>query len=120
LNSAPIKADPNNAMNYISIPLRRIITLVVWMLFLTPIILSAQPIVNAVIPATARAGEQVTITGSGFSATANSVWIGTLPAQVVSQAANSITIRVPDFAAYGKVKVLNQTTGLMGESITQF
>ncbi len=56
--------------------------------------------VTGILPASARVGENVTITGTGFSTTpsANSVTFGSTPATVVSANPNGLVVTVPNVA----------------------
>lgn len=83
---------------------------------------AAPPVVMAFAPMSGVPGTTVTITGSGFGATAgqNSVFFGTVPATVQSASATSIVCRVPAGASFCNIGVLNKTTGLRGISTPSF
>ena len=71
---------------------------------------SPQPVVTAVAPTYARYGQQITVTGHGFSAESSkdSVRIGSLFAPVVSASPGALTVTAPPGSG-GRVVV--QTTG---------
>lgn len=64
--------------------------------------------VLSLVPVKAAVGSEVTLSGSGFSATpaANSVRFGSAVGQVVSASAHRLVVKVPAGAAAGKVKVV--------------
>jgi len=83
---------------------------------------SPPPSVTAFTPLAGIPGTTVTITGSGFGATAgqNGVFFGTIPAVIQSASATSIVCRVPAGASFCNIGVLNKTTGLRGLSAASF
>ena len=78
----------------------------------------AQPKVTMLNPQSGPAGTMVTITGTGFNATAsaNIVYFGAVQAQVTGGSATSLTVQAPAGATYQPVSVLNTATGLTGFS----
>jgi RHS repeat-associated protein len=68
---------------------------------------SSQLSVLSVVPATARPGDQVVVSGTGFSATAadDTVKFGTVPAQVTAATVNRLTVTVPAGAGSAPVSV---------------
>jgi hypothetical protein len=80
------------------------------------------PLVNSFSPASGPAGTVVTITGSGFGASAadNVVYLGGGKANIVSANSNSITVNVPFSATYNPITVINKTTGLQAVSTKSF
>ena len=83
---------------------------------------SLPPVIQAVSPSAGIPGTTVTITGSGFSATAsqNNVFFGTVPATLQSASSGQIVCTVPVGASLGAIQVLNKDNGLLGESLTPF
>lgn len=83
---------------------------------------SLPPIIESVSPSAGIIGTTVTITGSGFSATAsqNSVFFGTVPAKLASASSGQIVCTVPVGASLGTITVLNKDNGLLGESLFSF
>lgn len=79
---------------------------------------SGQPKITAFSPGSGPVGTSVTITGSGFQATASSnvVYFGAVRAAVTSASAASLTVTAPVGATYQPLSVLNVTTGLTGFS----
>ena len=77
----------------------------------------AQPVVSTVTPGFGIGGAtSVTITGSGFDATAANdvVFFGATKANVLTASTSSLTVTVPIGAIYAPVTVLNLTTHLTG------
>ncbi len=83
---------------------------------------SLPPVIQTVSPAAGMPGTTVTITGSGFSATAskNNVFFGTVPATLQSASSGQLVCTVPVGASLGTVQVLNKDNGLLGESPARF
>ena len=79
---------------------------------------SGQPKITAFGPGSGPVGTSVTITGSGFQATASSnvVYFGAVKAAVTSASAASLTVTAPVGATYQPLSVLNGATGLTGFS----
>ena len=69
------------------------------------------PIVSAISPTSARVGKTVTITGSGFDATAakNSVYFGAIKANVATATTTSLTAEVPTGATFNPLIVRSET-----------
>lgn len=96
--------------------------------------------VASLSPDYAKAGDQVTITGTGFSAlkSENTVLLGSVAATVIEATATSLKVEVPENALHGKFKVtvlsanaesgdfffipivteLDKTTAKAGETVT--
>jgi gliding motility-associated-like protein len=85
-------------------------------------ILPQPPVIASFSPASGPVGTQVTITGSGFNATAasNIVFFGATRATVSAASATSLTVTVPVGATYQYITVLNGTTKLQGASAKPF
>ncbi len=84
--------------------------------------LLAQPKINSISPGSAPAGAPVTISGTGFNATAglNTVYFGTVKATVNTASETSLSVSVPVSATYGPVTVLNTGTALSATSSQYF
>ncbi len=69
-----------------------------------------------------KPGLTLTITGSNFGVNIsdNKVYFGSIEAQISSASATSITVTVPVGAAYGKITVINTTTGVSKQSLKPF
>lgn len=69
-----------------------------------------------------KPGLTLTITGSNFGVNIsdNKVYFGSIEAQISSASATSITVTVPFGAAYGKITVINTTTGVSKQSLKPF
>ena len=93
-------------------------------LFLLPLAFcaAAQPVITSFTPASGPVGTPVTITGSGFNATAagNIVYFGAVRAAVTAASTTSITVTVPAGATYEPVSVLNTATALTGYASKPF
>lgn len=79
------------------------------------------PTVSGFTPANARVGEQVVITGSGFSSVAaeNTVSFNGTVATVTTSTLNSITVTVPSGATTGPLSVtVNGQTGMSNSNFT--
>lgn len=107
-------------MNLKQVPLRLITTLIVTsVIILFPQTSFSQvPSIASFSPAAATPGSEVVISGNGFASP--QVWIGNVKAQVTSNTATSITVRVPNHGVYGRLRVLNGTDGLQAESAGYF
>ncbi|MCF6407300.1 FG-GAP-like repeat-containing protein [Chitinophaga filiformis] len=83
---------------------------------------SLPPVIQNVSPSAGMIGSTVTITGSGFGTTAsqNSVFFGTVQAQLQSASSGQIVCTVPAGASLGTIQVLNKENGLLGESLSSF
>ena len=92
------------------------------LLFLTTFYVQAQPKITSITPINAPVGAPVTITGSGFNASAgsNTVLFGSIKAPVTSASATSLTVTVPAGTAYQIISVLNNVTRLTGYFNRQF
>ena len=79
------------------------------------------PRITGVSPNQAAPGAEVTISGSYFSATDNTVYFeDNVPAAIVTQSASSIKVKVPQNAADGTIRVLNNDAFEEGVSTTSF
>jgi Laminin B (Domain IV)/Ig-like domain CHU_C associated/FG-GAP-like repeat/IPT/TIG domain len=80
------------------------------------------PVVASVNPLKAAPGATVTINGTGFGngVADNTIFFGFAKGEVLTASPTQITARVPVGAEYGRVRVANSTTKLMGESNTNF
>lgn len=82
----------------------------------------APPNITAFSPASGAPGSTVSITGTGFDATAanNIVYFTGVRATVTSASATSLIVTVPTGAAYGPIQVLNTGTGLIAYAAQPF
>lgn len=79
-------------------------------------IAKAQPVISSFTPASGPVGTSVTITGSGFGATAadNIVYFGAVKATITAASAGALTVTVPSGASYAPVSVT--ASGLIAHS----
>ncbi|MFI1992876.1 IPT/TIG domain-containing protein [Actinoplanes sp. NPDC020271] len=86
----------------------------------TPIAAAPVPVITSFSPALGAAGTSVTITGTGFSATAaaDNVAFGATRARVTAATTTSLTVTVPQAAGSGRITV--GTTGGIATSATDF
>ena len=70
------------------------------------------PVISSFSPASAKPGDAVTLTGSGFNTTTtnNIVFFGATRATVTAATATSITVTVPVGATYAPITLLNTGT----------
>ena len=82
--------------------------------------ISAQPFISSFTPSSGPVGTTVTINGTSFSntAAANTVYFGTVRANIVAASVNSLTIKVPYGASYQSISVT--TNGLTAYSSKPF
>jgi hypothetical protein len=82
----------------------------------------AQPVITSISPATAKPGDAVTLTGTGFNTTAanNIVFFGATRALVTAATATSVTATVPSGATYAPVVLLNTGSSLAAASLISF
>lgn len=82
--------------------------------------ISQAPVINSFSPLSGTIGSSVTITGSGFDATAanNIVFFGAVKADVIAASVNSLTVHVPAGATYQPISV--NTNGLIAYSALPF
>ena len=82
----------------------------------------AQPKINSFTPASGPVGTPVTLSGSGFNASAagNLIYFGAVRAAVTSASATSLTVTVPAGATYQPISVLNSANALTGYTATPF
>jgi hypothetical protein len=87
-----------------------------------PRIILAQTTITSFSPASAKPGDAVTLTGSGFNTTAanNIVFFGATRATVTAATATSITATVPTGATYAPITLLNTGTVLACGSRSNF
>ncbi len=83
---------------------------------------SQTPTITSFTPLSAKPGDAVTITGTGFNTTTanNIVFFGATMATVTVSTATSITATVPTGATYAPVTVLNTGTVLTAYSLANF
>ncbi len=83
---------------------------------------SAAPVITSFTPQNAKPGTALTISGSNFNAAAasNTVYFGSVKAQVTAAGTNSLTVTVPAGSIYQRLSVLNTDNGLVGYSIQPF
>jgi hypothetical protein len=82
----------------------------------------AGPTITSFTPLSAKPGDAVTITGTGFNTTSanNIVFFGATKATLTAASATSITATVPVGATYAPITVLNTATVLMASSRVSF
>jgi uncharacterized protein YjdB/N-acetylneuraminic acid mutarotase len=80
----------------------------------------APPVITSVSPTIAAPGEQVTVTGTGFGATQNWVYLGSLLGNVVSWSDTQIVATVAANSANGYVKVGSHTGELSNQIAFDF
>ena len=87
-----------------------------------PFVLVAQPTITSFSPISAKPGDAVTLTGSGFNTTAanNIVFFGATRATVTAATATRITATVPTGATYAPITLLNTGTVLACASRRNF
>lgn len=80
------------------------------------------PVISSITPSTTYPGDQLVITGSGFSATPAQlqVWFDQVKATIISSSEFSISVTVPPSARHGVVEVINLSTRLSGRSAIKF
>jgi 6-phosphogluconolactonase (cycloisomerase 2 family) len=80
------------------------------------------PTITSFTPLTAKPGDAVTITGTGFNTTAanNLVFLGATRATVTAASAISLTVTVPTGATYAPITVLNTSASLAAYSLANF
>ena len=83
---------------------------------------STPPTITTISPTQGKIGDVITISGSGFNATAsnNIVYFGAVKAQVIAATATSISVPVPIGASFAPLTVLNTGTNLLAYSKTSF
>ncbi|MBX2917413.1 MAG: VCBS repeat-containing protein [Cyclobacteriaceae bacterium] len=84
--------------------------------------LETSPVITSFSPASALAGEIVTITGSNFGSTKdnNIVYFGLVRATIVSGNSNQLTVQVPPAATRAPISVINTTSSLVAISTSDF
>ncbi len=84
--------------------------------------LFTSPSITSFTPAAAKPGDLVTLTGTGFNATAanNVVFFGATRATVTAASATSLTVTVPTGATYAPITLLNTGTDLACASLSSF
>lgn len=85
-------------------------------------ILEEAPTITSFTPESAKPGENVTVTGTGFSAFAadNIVHFNGVAATITNASATQLSVTVPYGAQYGQITVTNKTIGLSAESPKPF
>ncbi len=80
------------------------------------------PTISSFSPLSAKPGDAVTITGTGFNTTPanNIVFFGATRATLTAATATSITATVPTGATYAPITVLNTATARMASSMANF
>ncbi|QEK52483.1 T9SS type B sorting domain-containing protein [Pedobacter aquae] len=86
------------------------------------VILIPSPTITSFTPLSAKPGDVVTITGTGFNTTAanNIVYFGATKATVTAATATSLTVTVPTGATYAPTSVLNTGSNLLAQSPSSF
>ncbi|MEO7991469.1 MAG: FG-GAP-like repeat-containing protein [Chryseolinea sp.] len=85
-----------------------------------PVLIS--PSVTSFSPTSGQPGSSITITGNNFDPTAsnNAVYFGAIAGTITNSNATQLTVTVPVGVQYGKITVINKTTGLSKKSTTPF
>jgi hypothetical protein len=80
------------------------------------------PVITSFSPASAKPGDEVILTGTGFNTTAasNIVFFGATRATVTAATATSLTVQVPVGATYAPITLLNTGTVLACASLSNF
>ncbi len=80
------------------------------------------PRITSFTPTAAKPGDVVTLTGTGFNATAanNVVFFGATRATVTAASATSVTVAVPTGATYAPINLLNTGSVLACASLSNF
>ena len=80
------------------------------------------PVITSFSPASAKPGDAVTLTGTGFNTTTtnNIVFFGATRATVTAATATSVTVTVPTGATYAPITLLNTGTVLACASLSPF
>ena len=81
-----------------------------------------RPVITSFTPTQGTAGSTVTISGNNFDPIPanNSVFFGNAAANITSATATSLTVVVPGHAAFGRITLINKTTGKSFRSLTNF
>jgi gliding motility-associated-like protein len=84
--------------------------------------LTTAPQVSTLSITTGKPGDVITINGNGFDVDANNnvVYFGSMQASINSATSNQLSVTVPVGAPYGKISVVNKTTGLTCTSSMPF
>jgi len=84
--------------------------------------ISAAPTISSITPTSGKPGESITINGNNFDPTPsnNVVFFGAQTGIVISASATSLTVTVPQGATYGKLNIINKTSGLSTSSLEPF
>jgi hypothetical protein len=90
--------------------------------FLSLQALRSQPTITSFTPLSAKPGDVVTLTGTGFNATPanNIVFFGAAKATVSTASTTSLSVTVPVSATYAPISVLNTATVLAANSLANF
>ncbi len=81
-----------------------------------------RPVITSFIPTSGLSGSTVTITGNNFDPLAanNSVYFGNTAATITSASTTSIVVVVPAGASFGRITVVNKTSGKSFRSLVNF
>lgn len=92
------------------------------LLFFLKMTMAQTPTITNFSPVSGPVGSTITITGTGFNATAanNIVHIGAVKANVTAATTTSLTITVPYGAGFQMINVLNNVSKLSGYSFSPF
>ena len=82
----------------------------------------SQPVITSFSPTSAKPGDAVTLTGTGFNTTTtnNIVFFGATRATVTASTATSVSVTVPTGATYAPITLLNTGTVLTGTTRIKF
>jgi hypothetical protein len=82
----------------------------------------AAPVITSITPRKSAPGTSVTITGTGFGATAgdNLVYFGGVKGTVESASATQVVVKVPTSGDYARLELVNLTNNLSGTSREYF
>jgi hypothetical protein len=80
------------------------------------------PVITSFLPASAKPGDAVTLTGTGFNTTTsnNVVFFGATKATVTAATATSLTVTLPTGATYAPITLLNTESTLACYSLKNF
>lgn len=84
-------------------------------------VFAAPPSITSFSPETAKAGETITITGTNFNTSANTVVkFGSVKAQILTASATQLTVTVPTNATFGPLTVTDVVSALSDQSTKDF
>jgi nitrous oxidase accessory protein NosD len=86
------------------------------------LLISQAPIISSFTPISAKPGDVVSISGTGFNSNPadNIVYFGSTRATVTSASSNALTVNVPSVAKYFPISVLNLSNNLVAFSTNSF